>query len=109
MTQLPVLGTPLMITDYNGLVEACLSWARAPRCVALDFANTQIITMRRHDPAFRALTSSYDYFPPDGMPLVWCLNLAGANLTDRVYGPTFMRLFLKDLPIGHSHYLLGGS
>src|SRR5437870_10668487 len=109
MTTLPVLGTPLLITDYNGLAEACLSWARAPRCVALDFANTQIVTMRRHDPAFRALTSSYDYFPPDGMPLVWCLNRAGAGLRDRIYGPAFMRQFLSSVPAEFTHYLLGGS
>ena len=46
----------------------------------MDFANTQIVTMRRHEPAFRELTSAYDCFPPDGMPLIWCLNAAGAGL-----------------------------
>ncbi|HVV00635.1 MAG TPA: WecB/TagA/CpsF family glycosyltransferase [Verrucomicrobiae bacterium] len=87
----------------------CAEQARAPRCLALDFANTQIVTMRRHEPAFHELTSEYDYFPPDGMPLIWCLNRAGANLRDRVYGPTFMRKFLEAAPPGSSHYLLGGS
>jgi N-acetylglucosaminyldiphosphoundecaprenol N-acetyl-beta-D-mannosaminyltransferase len=65
--------------------------------------------MRRHDPAFRELTSAYDYFPPDGMPLVWCLNRAGAGLRDRVYGPAFMRKFLTDASPDVTHYLLGGS
>jgi N-acetylglucosaminyldiphosphoundecaprenol N-acetyl-beta-D-mannosaminyltransferase len=77
--------------------------------VALDFANTQIVTMRRHEPDFRELTSGYDCFPPDGMPLIWCLNQAGAGLQDRVYGPTFMREFLTRAPDGFTHYLLGGS
>src|SRR5882724_5633432 len=95
MRSISVLGTPLLITNYAQLAEQCREWSHLPQAIALDFANTQIVTMRRHEPEFRALTSSYDYFPPDGMPLVWCLNLAGANLTDRVYGPTFMRLFLK--------------
>ena len=43
------------------------------------------------------------------MPLVWCLNRAGAGLRDRVYGPTFMREFLAHAPAGSTHYLLGGS
>src|ERR1041385_2004690 len=109
MTTIDILGTPLLLTDYSDLAKACLEWARQPRCVALDFANTQIVTMRRHDPAFRELTSAYDCFPPDGMPLVWCLNRAGARLRDRVYGPTFMRKFLTEAPPDATHYLVGGS
>ncbi|HWQ92819.1 MAG TPA: WecB/TagA/CpsF family glycosyltransferase [Clostridia bacterium] len=109
LDSLKILGTPLLLTDYNSLGAACCEWARSNRCVALDFANTQIVTMRRHEPAFRALTDSYDAFPPDGMPLIWCLNRAGASLKDRVYGPTFMRRFLEDVPGEFTHYLLGGS
>jgi N-acetylglucosaminyldiphosphoundecaprenol N-acetyl-beta-D-mannosaminyltransferase len=109
MTELHVLGTPLMLTDYAELAAQCQQWTREPRCVALDFANTQIVTMRRHEPEFRELTSAYNHFPPDGMPLVWCLNRAGARLRDRVYGPTFMRKFLADAPAPFTHYLLGGS
>ena len=65
--------------------------------------------MRRHEPSFRDLTSAYDAFAPDGMPLIWCLRLAGAPLRDRVYGPTFMRHFLSAVPRNYTHYLLGGS
>jgi N-acetylglucosaminyldiphosphoundecaprenol N-acetyl-beta-D-mannosaminyltransferase len=109
MTALVLLGTPLLLTDYRGLGEQCCQWARADACVALDFANTQIVTMRRHEPWFRDLTQAYDAFPPDGMPLIWCLRLAGARLRDRVYGPTFMRQFLTSAPAASTHYLLGGS
>jgi N-acetylglucosaminyldiphosphoundecaprenol N-acetyl-beta-D-mannosaminyltransferase len=109
MRSIRVLGTPLLVTNYSDLGAACREWARSGGPVALDFANTQIVTMRRHNAEFRELTSGYDGFPPDGMPLIWCLNRAGAGLKDRVYGPTFMRSFLKDLPSGYSHYLLGGT
>ena len=77
--------------------------------MAIEFANTQIVTKRRHEPEFRDLTSTYDGFAPDGMPLIWCLNRAGARLRDRVYGPTFMRKFLEGAPKDSTHYLLGGS
>jgi N-acetylglucosaminyldiphosphoundecaprenol N-acetyl-beta-D-mannosaminyltransferase len=109
MQILHVLGAPLLVTDYDRLAAHCLEWARRPQCVALEFVNTHIVTMRRHDPAFRAIMSAYDYLLPDGMPLVWCLNRAGAGLRDRVYGPTFMRRFLETVPAGTTHYLLGGS
>jgi N-acetylglucosaminyldiphosphoundecaprenol N-acetyl-beta-D-mannosaminyltransferase len=109
MTVMDILGTPLLVTDYEGLSQQCQDWARNGQCVAMDFANTQIVTMRRHEPWFRELTSAYDYFPPDGMPLVWCLNRAGARLRDRVYGPTFMRELLKQVGGEFKHYLLGGS
>jgi N-acetylglucosaminyldiphosphoundecaprenol N-acetyl-beta-D-mannosaminyltransferase len=99
----------LLLTDYAGLQTLCERWARGEKPIALDFANTQIVTMRRHDASFRELTADYDFFPPDGMPLVWCLNRAGAQLKDRVYGPTFMRKFLESVPATSRHYLLGGS
>jgi N-acetylglucosaminyldiphosphoundecaprenol N-acetyl-beta-D-mannosaminyltransferase len=65
--------------------------------------------MRRHEPRFRELTDAYDFFPPDGMPLVWCLNAAGMRLPDRVYGPAFMRQFLTRVSGEVTHYILGGS
>jgi N-acetylglucosaminyldiphosphoundecaprenol N-acetyl-beta-D-mannosaminyltransferase len=109
MTQLPVLGTPLLVTDYDRFAAQCLDWTRGGQCVAAEFANTQVVTLRRHEAAFRELTDAYDFFLPDGMPLVWCLNRQGAGLRDRVYGPTFMKRFLESVPAGVTHYLLGGS
>jgi len=109
MKTLEVLQTPLLLTDYEQLATACLTWSLQEHCIALDFANTQIVFMRRHETPFRELTSDYDYFPPDGMPLIWCLNRAGAQLKDRVYGPIFMQRFLEHVPTRFTHFLLGGS
>jgi N-acetylglucosaminyldiphosphoundecaprenol N-acetyl-beta-D-mannosaminyltransferase len=109
MTEFNVLGTPLLATTYAELAVQCQAWGRGPACVSMEFANTQIVTMRRHEPGFLEKTSAYDYFIPDGMPLIWCLNRAGAGLQDRVYGPTFMREFLAKVPADYTHYLLGGS
>lgn len=97
------------MTDYATLSSFCQHLAREPVCRALDFANTQTVTMCRHEPEFRAAADALDFIAPDGMPLIWCLNRAGAGLRDRVYGPTFMRHFLNSVPAGFTHYLLGGS
>jgi N-acetylglucosaminyldiphosphoundecaprenol N-acetyl-beta-D-mannosaminyltransferase len=104
-----VLGTPLSVTNYADFLAHCQDLARGLRPVAVDFSNTQIVTLRRQDPAFRELTERFDYFIPDGMPLVWCLNRQGAGLRDRVYGPTFMRRCVLESSPEVSHYFLGGS
>lgn len=109
MKTLHVLGVPLLVSDYDALAAQCLAWAGAPRVTTLEFVNTHIVTMHRHDAAFRGQMATYDHLLPDGMPLVWCLNRAGAGLRDRVYGPTFMRKFLETSPANVTHYLLGGS
>src|SRR5258708_37729021 len=109
MAQFNVLGTPLLATTYADLSARCLDWARGPACVSMEFANTQIVSMRRHEPRFLELTSAYNYFIPDGMPLIWCLNRACAGLTDRVYGPTFMLEFLSTAPAPATPYLLVSS
>lgn len=109
MKRLHVLHAPLLVTDYDELAALCLRWAQEPRCRLLEFVNTQIVTMQRHDGGFQKTMTVYDDLIPDGMPLVWCLNRAGAGLKDRVYGPTFMRRFLESAPAGTTHYLLGGS
>ena len=107
--ELPVLGTPLLITRYGELIEECRRRAALPRVTAIEFANTQVITKRRAEPEFRELTDAYDWFAPDGMPLIWCLNAQGASMSDRVYGPTFMRECLQATPKPAKHFLLGGS
>lgn len=109
MHVIDLLRTPLSATNYAELRAHCQDRAQAGGTHAIDFANTQIVTLRRHEPEFRALTAPIDTFVPDGMPLVWCLNAKGAGLSDRVYGPTFMRLALEAAPMESRHYLLGGS
>jgi exopolysaccharide biosynthesis WecB/TagA/CpsF family protein len=106
---LPVLGTDLACTDYDSLGIFLLHHSRTTRSFVVDFTNTHIVTLRRHDPQFRLTTSDVDLFIPDGMPLIWCLNMQGAALGDRVYGPTFFRKFLATCPPDRTHYFLGGN
>lgn len=104
-----VLGTALQITSYAAFTARCQHLTRSASVTAVDFSNTQIVTMRRHEPEFRELTRVMDCFVPDGMPLIWCLNVQGAGLRDRVYGPTFMRHCVLASPAPFTHFFLGGS
>jgi N-acetylglucosaminyldiphosphoundecaprenol N-acetyl-beta-D-mannosaminyltransferase len=104
-----VLGTPLLLTTYEELARRLTQEGRRGPAFAVDFSNTQIVTMRRHEPEFRRVTRRFRWFIPDGMPLIWCLNRAGAGLRDRVYGPTFLRRCAESSPATVRHYFLGGS
>lgn len=107
--RISILGTPLAVTDYDRLRDELFASSDSGSARTVDFSNTHIVTMRRHDPAFRRLTSVVDTFVPDGMPLIWCLNGRGAQLQDRVYGPTFTRRCLSASPPHIRHFFLGGS
>jgi N-acetylglucosaminyldiphosphoundecaprenol N-acetyl-beta-D-mannosaminyltransferase len=109
LKRIDLLGTPLAVTTYDELIGLCQALAQNPGTWAVDFSNTQIVTMRRHESAFRRMTSRVNFFIPDGMPLIWCLNRKGAGLHDRVYGPTFMRRCIAASPPPAAHYFLGGS
>ena len=104
-----ILGTPVRATSYEDLTSFCQEKSKENCVVSIDFSNTQIVTMRRLDPSFREQTSKVDYFVPDGMPLVWCLNRQQAKLKDRVYGPAFMKYCITRSPKPFTHYFLGGS
>ena len=109
MKQYHVLGTPLQATSYAEFTAHCHELAQRDGASAVDLTNTHIVTLRRHDPHFRELTSRFDYFVPDATPLIWCLNRKGAGMRDRVYGPKFMAQCIDASPPPFTHYLLGGS
>lgn len=107
MTNMPLLGIRLAATDYASAVALTRTWANEPGVHAVAAANTHVVTLGRHDPAFAATLAQFDLIVPDGMPLVWVMNRRGAGLRDRVYGPTLMLHALAQP--GVSHFLLGGS
>lgn len=107
--QIECLGTPLTVTDHPGAMALCRHLAAGPTPAAVEFCNTQIVTMRRSDSEYRETSRCFDRFIPDSTPLLWLLNRAGAGLKDRVYGPAFFRHALTHSPADLTHYLLGGS
>lgn len=106
-----LLGTPLTATSYEDFTQYCHRLIPLtdgqPR--SIDFTNTHIVVARRHEKDFKDLTKEVDFFVPDGMPLIWCLNARGAGLKDRVYGPSFMKYGVLNSPAPWTHYFLGGS
>ena len=71
MRTFDLLDSPLVATTYDELIGHVQNLARRNGTQAIDFTNTHIVTLRRQDAHFREITSRFDRFVPDGMPLIW--------------------------------------
>jgi len=104
-----VLGIPIACCTYDSALDLIKMLARKPRPAAVCPANTHIVGEGRHNPEFGKKLARFDLILPDGMPIVWALNLRGAHLKDRVYGPYFMRHVLRNTPRPWRHFFFGDS
>jgi len=87
----PVAGVLVSRTTYADAVQTMIEAAR--RRVPLVAAATSVhgLTLGAIDPEFGRMLNSFDLVTPDGQPVRWALNLLhGADLKERVYGPTLM-------------------
>ncbi len=106
---IPILGTPVAVVDYDSAIAESCRLARGDRPAAVAASNTHIIAQARHKPAFGDVMKRFDLVLPDGMPLRWSLNVRGARLRDRVYGPYFMEKMVRATPRPWRHFLFGGT
>ncbi|MFA7343560.1 MAG: WecB/TagA/CpsF family glycosyltransferase [Terrimicrobiaceae bacterium] len=109
LRSLPILGTPVHCATYDSALDEVKRLAGHDAPAAVSACNTHIIALARKDPSFGAVMRRFQIVLPDGYPLVWQLNRAGANLNDRVYGPYFMRHVLRHTPRPFRHFFFGGT
>ena len=104
-----VLGIPLALTDYEGVLDWIDAAAASRRPGYLCVAATHTVMASQDDSGLRAAVLGADFTVPDGQPLVWALNLLGHELGDRVYGPDLMdRACDRAARTGRRMYLYGG-
>ncbi len=94
---------------YDSALAAICELARQERPSAVCPANTHILAEVKHSPEFAATLAKFDLVLPDGMPIVWALNLFGADLKDRTYGPYVMRHTLRQTPRPWRHFFFGDT
>jgi len=107
--QIPILGTPVAVVDYDSAMAETLRLARENRPTSVAASNTHIISLARHKSDFGETMRKFDLVLPDGMPLRWSLNVRGAQLKDRVYGPYFMEKMIRATPRPWRHFFFGGT
>jgi exopolysaccharide biosynthesis WecB/TagA/CpsF family protein len=100
-----VIGIRIDAVDYDLAVDRIVRAARERRPAAVSALAVHGVMTGVLDRAHRYRLNSLDLVVPDGQPVRWALNwLHGADLSDRVYGPTLMlrlceRLAEEGLPI----------
>jgi N-acetylglucosaminyldiphosphoundecaprenol N-acetyl-beta-D-mannosaminyltransferase len=104
-----VLGTSVVCATYDSALQRIKALASEQRGTAVCPSNTHILGEARHNPVFSRVLDRFDLVLPDGMPVVWALNLCGAGLKDRVYGPYFMRYTVLNTPRPWRHFFFGDS
>jgi N-acetylglucosaminyldiphosphoundecaprenol N-acetyl-beta-D-mannosaminyltransferase len=104
-----VLGVPLAMTTYDGAMDVMDGMvARRERGYVCAVA-VHAVTVAQRDPEMRAALLGSSLTVPDGMPLVWAVNLLGESLPHRVYGPELMRRYTRRCAEkGHRVWLYGG-
>jgi N-acetylglucosaminyldiphosphoundecaprenol N-acetyl-beta-D-mannosaminyltransferase len=104
-----VLGVPLAMTTYDGAMDVMDGMvARRERGYVCAVA-VHAVTVAQRDPEMRDALLGSSLTVPDGMPLVWAVNLLGENLPHRVYGPELMRRYTRRCAEkGHRVWLYGG-
>lgn len=104
-----VLGVPLALTDYDGMLRWIDSMVASRDRGYLCACNVHTVMASHEDEELRSALDSASINVPDGQPLVWALNALGHSLRERVYGPELMsRACERAVEAGHRFYLYGG-
>ena len=104
-----LLGIPVAMTDYAETMDVMDGMiARGERGWVCAVA-VHAVTLAQTDPEMRQALTASALTVPDGMPLVWAVNLLGEDLPNRVYGPELMSRYNdRCAEAGHRVWLFGG-
>ena len=109
-TEIPIVGTPLALTDYERTMDWMDAVVAAKEKAYLTAAAVHLVMVAREDRETReAVRDVHALAVPDGQPLVWALRALGHKDASRVYGPDLMDRYLARCAAnGTRHYLYGG-
>ena len=104
-----VLGVPLALTDYEGVMDWMDAIIAARERVCVSAAAVHLVMVSQEDPETRAAVLKATTVP-DGQPLVWALRALGHRDASRVYGPDLMARYCERaaLSTGARMFLYGG-
>ncbi len=104
-----VLGTPLAISDYAGVLAWMQQTIAAGQRSWISAGAVNLVMSALDDPEVRAAVDTASLVVPDGQPLVWALHTLGHRAATRIYGPELMARFCAlAADDGTRVYLYGG-
>jgi N-acetylglucosaminyldiphosphoundecaprenol N-acetyl-beta-D-mannosaminyltransferase len=104
-----VIGSPVTAAPFDRQIEMMLEWASNRTSKVVCVANVHMLTEAYWHPEFHAVLSRADLVTPDGMPLVWMMNLMGAQDQNRVAGLDIMLSLCQQAPQRHIKVFFLGS
>jgi N-acetylglucosaminyldiphosphoundecaprenol N-acetyl-beta-D-mannosaminyltransferase len=81
-----VIGFPVTAVPFNEQIELIVQWAHRRMSKVVCVANVHMLIEAHTNPKFAAVLCNADLVTPDGMPLVWLMNLLGVDHQERVAG-----------------------
>jgi N-acetylglucosaminyldiphosphoundecaprenol N-acetyl-beta-D-mannosaminyltransferase len=108
-TRAEVLGIPLAVSDYGGVLDWMEGMIAAGDRGYLTAAAVNLVMSAREDPETLGAVLGATLAVPDGQPLVWALRALGHTRATRIYGPDLMAGFCaRAAGAGTPIYLYGG-
>ena len=105
-----VLGVSVSAIAMDDAIASLERWIEEGRREYVCVTGVHGVMECRRDPSLRKIHNKAGMVTPDGVPLVYFLQLTGKKRTRRVYGPDLMREMTKiSGQRGYRHFYYGGS
>jgi N-acetylglucosaminyldiphosphoundecaprenol N-acetyl-beta-D-mannosaminyltransferase len=103
-----VLGFSIATNPFHEQINLIMQWGQQRLSRVVCVANVHMLMEARWNPTFARVLCGADMLTPDGMPLVWTLNLLRKSTHDRVAGMYILREVCKQASAtGMGVYFLG--
>lgn len=108
--RVPLLQVRVDAIRLDETVEQLIAWSRDSRCRTVSMVTGHGLQDAQRSREVREALGNADLAAPDGMSVVWTLQLAGYPRAGQVYGPDLLiATCAASENAGRSHYFLGGS
>jgi N-acetylglucosaminyldiphosphoundecaprenol N-acetyl-beta-D-mannosaminyltransferase len=108
METVPIVGTDLALTDYEGTMDWMDEVVARRARTSLTAAAVHLVMVAEEDEGTRDAVEGA-VAVPDGQPLVWAMRALGHSEASRVYGPELMARYCeRSAKTGVTMFLYGG-
>jgi len=105
-----ILGSRYSAVPRKSAIQFLLNHALALKGSYVCVSNVHTTMMGYWDQKYQNITNQSLLSVPDGVPLVWSMQLLGATHQDRIRGPSLMRdVCDAGVPFGLKHFLFGSK
>lgn len=104
-----VIGFPITALPFDAQIDLMLQWAGDRLSKVVCVANVHMLMEAHSNPEFASVLSNADVITPDGMPLVWLMNVLGNYRQDRVAGMDILLALGKRMPASKVSVFFLGS